>query len=132
MIGQNRVSILQQGQWTHCDPPEGVQEFHDVSAGFLQQTGNLVVYAVAPFSSRNSQTSGGVVVSSDGGRTWKQANEGFLSLAEPDSKRRRVWTKARTLQHKFPTSRIANPISRKAANFLNRGDYFGLELVFDW
>ena len=86
VIGQNRVSILQQGQWTHCDPPEGVQEFHDVSAGFLQQTGNLVVYAVAPFSSRNSQTSGGVVVSSDGGRSWKQANEGFLSLAEPDSK----------------------------------------------
>jgi hypothetical protein len=39
------------------------------------------------------------------------------SCPDPGSRRRRVWTKARTRQHKFPTSRIADPSSTNAVNF---------------
>ncbi len=82
VIGENRASILQQGQWTHYEPPNGIQAFTDVSAGFLPESNSLIVYAIAPLSSRNGQWTGGVVVSNDGGRNWKQSNQLFVSPVE--------------------------------------------------
>ncbi|MCD6404470.1 MAG: hypothetical protein J7M19_01430 [Planctomycetes bacterium] len=74
VIGHSSVSVCAGGQWTHHRPPRGVTRFADVDAGFPAGGGALVVYAVTPLRRSGRVTQGGVQVSTNGGRTWRQAN----------------------------------------------------------
>lgn len=84
VIGKNSVSIRKVGHWREFGPPSGVDTFWDVSAGF-SASGNLTIYAVTGgnrFESPRMRRSG-VFISDDGGATWREANEWFLSLQDP-------------------------------------------------
>jgi photosystem II stability/assembly factor-like uncharacterized protein len=77
VIGRNSVSIRKAGRWKQGPAPAGVAGFRDASAGFSSD-GELLVYAVADAKESGGGTSGGILVSRDGGATWTQANDALL------------------------------------------------------
>lgn len=69
VIGARAVAVRSRGQWRAGTLPSGVISFVDLSAGFPQGGGTLIVYGI---------TESGAYVSPDGGATW-------LTLALPGS-----------------------------------------------
>jgi len=84
VIGTNSVSTRKAGHWIDRAPPVGVTDFKDVSAGFAA-SGALSIYAVANMAHAGSNVTGGVLVSHNGGLTWRTANDWFLPLMDPSS-----------------------------------------------
>ncbi len=70
VVANRSSSVLTGGSWTHQPVAPGVERFIDVSAGF-DRDGSLVIYAAAPAKWRGSKLTGGILVSPDGGRTWR-------------------------------------------------------------
>jgi len=73
VIGNRSVSVLAGGAWTHQRPAPGVERFIDVSAGFPGDGAAPVIYAAAPAGWRGKSLCGGILVSRNGGRTWRGA-----------------------------------------------------------
>jgi photosystem II stability/assembly factor-like uncharacterized protein len=69
--------VRKTGRWRQYEPPIGVTEFRDVSAGFSPQ-GQLMIYAVSEARKRGQALAGGILISRDGGASWQQATEAFL------------------------------------------------------
>jgi photosystem II stability/assembly factor-like uncharacterized protein len=78
IVGTNSVTVRKSSRWQRYEPPPGVAEFRDVSAGF-SPSGKLIIYAVAQTKRQGENMFGGFLVSPDSGATWKQATEGFLA-----------------------------------------------------
>ncbi len=72
VVGKNSVTVRKSGRWQQYEPPAGVAEFRDVSAGFTPN-GELIIYAVAEAKKHGETLAGGILISQDGGATWKQA-----------------------------------------------------------
>ncbi len=85
VVNGSSVSIRQRGQWTHCPPPAGVSAFTDVSAGFPDGGGDPVIYALAPKDRKGDRLEGGILVSTNGGRTWKPCDAPILSQLKPNA-----------------------------------------------
>jgi photosystem II stability/assembly factor-like uncharacterized protein len=83
VVTQNSVSVLENGEWTHHSAPKGVERFIDVSAGFVNGGGAPVIYAVAAAEWKGKSIKGGVLVTRDGGRTWKESAGDLARQARP-------------------------------------------------
>jgi hypothetical protein len=98
VIGMNSVSRRNAGQWKQYAPPAGVTAFRDVSAGF-SASGALSIYAVADMAQAGTDVTGGVLVSPDGGLTWRTANAWLLPLRDPSTPLPQVYSVATCLHH---------------------------------
>ncbi len=88
VAGNNSVSVLENGIWTHGKGPEGVRRFLDIAAGFPTAGGKPVFYAVSGINWRGGDTgTTGLFTSSDGGANWQTVPIDFLSSATGESKR---------------------------------------------
>jgi len=93
VIGRNAVSVRRGHKWTHHKPPAGVKSFFDVSAGFVGGGGVPVIYGITDAHWRGKALAGGILVSRNGGRTWRKANAGLVNqacLPSPDPATRGV------------------------------------------
>jgi len=75
----NSVAVREKGGWREGPPAPGVDTFADVSAGFLPEGGKLIVYAVARASWKDGNLSGGILVTENGGETWRQAGADLVA-----------------------------------------------------
>ena len=73
--------------------------FTDVSAGFSDRGGDPVLYALPARNRKGDGPEGGLLVSTDGGRTWKPADTGILRLSRPDAPAPRFQAIAACLTH---------------------------------
>lgn len=64
VIGSRSVAVREGGQWRTSPGPEGVGAFSDTSAGFPEDGGPLVIYALA---------GGALWASEDGGASWRRS-----------------------------------------------------------
>ena len=85
VIGSNSVSVREHGEWNDRPTAPGVGSFIDVSAGFPSGGGRLVIYATVPTRLEGGVLTGGILVSSDGGQSWRQGGSGILEKADPGS-----------------------------------------------
>jgi photosystem II stability/assembly factor-like uncharacterized protein len=83
VIGAGSVSVRERGEWKDGPAAPGSGSFADISAGFPQGGGPPVIYATVPARLEGGVVSGGIVVSSDGGQSWKQAGSGILEQIKP-------------------------------------------------
>ncbi len=80
-VGPNSISVREAGRWSHGPAPDGVSRFQEVSAGFSAKDGRLLVYAVA---SRQGNSSPGLSISTDGGRSWQTSTIAMSPVSSPD------------------------------------------------
>ena len=85
VIGTRSASVLAGGVWTHHPSARGVEAFIDVSAGLPPGGGAPVMYAAAPAKWRGSKLSGGIFVSTNGGKTWRAASGDLARQAKAPS-----------------------------------------------
>ncbi len=82
VIGTNSVSVLEKGAWTHHAAVKGVSSFIDVSAGFGKGVTKPIIYAVSEAKWSGKKISGGLHVTVDGGKTWKNATTDIARQAK--------------------------------------------------
>jgi photosystem II stability/assembly factor-like uncharacterized protein len=80
-VARNSVAVRKSGRWQQYGPPVGVEDFRDVSAGF-SSNGKLILYALAEAKRHGETVIGGILISRDGGATWKQATDALLLGAQ--------------------------------------------------
>jgi photosystem II stability/assembly factor-like uncharacterized protein len=80
-VARNSVAVRKSGRWQQYEPPVGVAEFRDVSAGF-SSNGELILYAVAEAKKQGDTLTGGILISRDGGASWKQATDALLQAGQ--------------------------------------------------
>ncbi len=80
VIGANSVSVRERGEWRDGPAAPGTSAFVDVSAGFPPGGGRLVIYATLPLRRETGSFAGGILVSFDGGQSWRQSGVGILGL----------------------------------------------------
>jgi photosystem II stability/assembly factor-like uncharacterized protein len=83
VIGAQSVSVRERGEWKDGPAVPGSESFVDISAGFPRGGRPPVIYATVPARLDRGAISGGIVVSSDGGQSWKQAGSGILEQIKP-------------------------------------------------
>jgi photosystem II stability/assembly factor-like uncharacterized protein len=80
VLGYRSVSLLSKNSLTHYDPPQNVDTFADASGGFDPVTGKAVFYGITG-GRRMRNASGGLFVSTDGGKTWVPRNDALMKNA---------------------------------------------------
>jgi hypothetical protein len=65
IVGARAVSVRDASAWRHLPPAPAGGDFTDVSGGFPDGEGQLMLYAIAP---------DGLLTSLDGGETWRKSN----------------------------------------------------------
>jgi len=83
VVCSNLVCLWNAGELTVYGAPAGVFRFTDTAGGFDPETGRLIVYGITWARRSGDEMTGGLYVSTDGGRTWNQANEGLMARAAP-------------------------------------------------
>ena len=78
VIAGNSVSVRERGEWKDGPAAPGIGSFVDVSAGFPPDGGRLVIYATVPVRREGGVLTGGILVSADGGQSWRYAGSGIL------------------------------------------------------
>ena len=86
VIGANAVSVRERGEWKDGPAAPGIGSFVDVSAGFPSGGRRLVIYATAPVRLEGGLLTGGILVSSDGGQSWRQAGSSILEQTRSTSR----------------------------------------------
>jgi len=88
VAGNNSVSLLEKGSWTHGKGPDGVRRFLDIAAGFPSPGSKPVFYAISGMNWRGGDTGvTGLFISPDGGATWQTVPIEFLSSAPRETAR---------------------------------------------
>jgi len=85
IIGRSSVSVFKNGTLTHHKSAPGVERFIDCCAGFSKDGGQPIIYGVAPCKWRGKSLSGGVLVSTNGGESWKNASRDLARQAKGPS-----------------------------------------------
>ena len=80
ILGDTTVTVRKGGQFRTGQPPEGVREAADMSAGFTS-TGQLIIYLVTG-GQRRDNSPHGIFISKDGGESWDEAS--FRALRNAD------------------------------------------------
>ncbi len=100
VVGENRISIFENGTLRTEPAIAGVERFLDISAGFEKGQPEPFFYAVSGIDWRGGESGvTGLFTSRDGGANWQTVSTDFLSAAPANSRQLELRAVATSLSH---------------------------------